>query len=53
VEIKMSKKIKRARNRLRKREEELNRKFGKRRDLTAEEINAVKKFARDARYHSS
>ena len=49
----MSKKIKRAKNRLRKREEELNKKFGKRRDLTAEEINEVKKFAKDARYHSS
>ena len=49
----MSKKIKKAQNRLRKREEELNRKFGKRRDLTAEEIDEVRKFAKDAKYHSS
>ena len=49
----MSSKIKKAQNRLRKREEELKKKFGKRRDLTAEEINEVKKFAKAARYHSS
>ena len=49
----MSKKIKKARNRLRKREEELKRKFGKRRALTEEEIKEVGKFANDARYHHS
>ena len=49
----MSKKIKKARNRLRKREEELKRKFGKRRDLTDEEIKEVRMFANDAKYHHS
>ena len=49
----MSKKIKKARNRLRKREEELKRKFGKRRDLTEEEIKEVRKFAKDANYNRS
>ena len=49
----MSKKIKKARNRLRKREEDLKRKFGKRRDLTEAEIKEVSKFAKDARYHHS
>ena len=49
----MSKKIKKARNRLRKREEDLKRKFGKRRDLTEEEIKEIGKFAKDAKYHCS
>ena len=49
----MSKKIRKAHNRLRKREEELKRKFGKRRDLTDEEIKEVRMFANDAKYHHS
>ena len=49
----MSKKIKKARNRFRKREEDLKRKFGKRRDLTEEEIKEIGKFAKDAKYNCS
>ena len=49
----MSKKIKKARNRFRKRDEDLKRKFGKRRDLTEEEIKEIGKFAKDAKYHHS